>query len=177
MKNLSLSRNFEEYKQEIELSCLQNRGVEIELYSIIACVIRESYQGNKISVRDVSRRRSSSSYTFVNNYKSDSGFPDFVVLERKLESNVNVLGCIEAKMPSVNLNLEDEQIQEHIRCFKKVIYTNGIRWIYSENNQEKFDISLGKITNIETLEIKWEQEKLWNDLIKEIDSIKWNSNL
>ncbi len=52
---LAVYNNFEDYKEEIELSCAQNHGVEIELYSIIAAIIRE-YCPN-ISLRDVSARR------------------------------------------------------------------------------------------------------------------------
>lgn len=52
---MPLYNDFNVYKEEIELSCAQNYGVEIELYSIIASIIRE-YCPN-ISLRDVSARR------------------------------------------------------------------------------------------------------------------------
>ncbi len=39
---MSVLRNFEYYKEEIELALIQNAGVEIELYSIVASMIRES---------------------------------------------------------------------------------------------------------------------------------------
>lgn len=170
---MSLARNFEEYKQEIELSCIQNRGVEIELYSIIACIIRESDQGKEISVRDVSNRRNSGSHPFIKNYKSDSGFPDFIILERKKDSNVRILGCIEAKMPSVFLNLDNDQIKDYLNYFNKVIYTNGIEWMYFENKDKVFDVSLGEMIDKNSLKIKWGQEKTWNNLLKRIDEIEW----
>lgn len=171
---MSLSRSFKEYKEEIELSCIQNRGVEIELYSIIACIIRESIPGRNISVRDVSNRRSSNSYAYINNYKSDSGFPDFIILERKKDFNVRVLGCIEVKMPSISLNLDNCQIKAHRRRFNKVLYTNGIEWIYFEKENKVFDVSLGKMIDKNKLKIEWEQEEnTWNKLLKKIDEIKW----
>ena len=52
---MAVYNNFEDYKEEIELSCVQNHGVEIELYSIIAAIIRECC--HDISLRDVSARR------------------------------------------------------------------------------------------------------------------------
>lgn len=51
---MSLANNFEEYKKEIDLIINQN-SVEVELYSIIANMIREVH--NNISLRDVSTRR------------------------------------------------------------------------------------------------------------------------
>lgn len=174
---MSLSRNFEEYKQEIELSCIQNRGVEIELYSIIACIIRESKQGKRVSVRDVSSRRSTLSYSFIEKYKSDAGFPDFIILQRIKDCNAKIFGCIEAKMPTVPINSSDEQIKYHKNCFNKVLYTNGIRWMYFENKETKFDIKLGTIIDFDTLEIQWERTESWNCLLEKIDNIKWDTNL
>lgn len=54
---MSIFRNFNDYKEEIELMHVQNSAVECELYSIIAILIRESEQGRNISLRDVSVRR------------------------------------------------------------------------------------------------------------------------
>ena len=39
---MSIARDFDDFKEEIELAFAQNACVEIELYSIIASVIRES---------------------------------------------------------------------------------------------------------------------------------------
>ena len=52
-------RDYEYFKEEIELALIQNACVEIELYSIIASIIRESKNQCKLSVRDVSNRRKS----------------------------------------------------------------------------------------------------------------------
>ena len=38
---MSVFSNYEDYKEEIELALIQNACVEIELYSIIASMIRE----------------------------------------------------------------------------------------------------------------------------------------
>lgn len=56
---MSVLRNFEYYKEEIELALIQNAGVEIELYSIVASMIRESQNTCPLSIRDVSARRKS----------------------------------------------------------------------------------------------------------------------
>ena len=50
---MSIARDFDDFKEEIELAFAQNACVEIELYSIIASVIRESKNKQKLSIRDV----------------------------------------------------------------------------------------------------------------------------
>lgn len=44
---MAIYDSFEDYREEIELSCVQNHGVELELYSIIAAVIREYYRNRR----------------------------------------------------------------------------------------------------------------------------------
>ena len=166
-------RDYRKYKEEIELALIQNACVEIELYSIIANIIRESANGKAISLRDVSNRRTSE---ISKRFKGNSGFPDFVVLERKMDSNAKIYGCIEAKMPTKPLEVNDGQIKGHIETFNKVLYTNGIRWILLEKDKEKasLDIVLG---SMEEGKISWESEENWNKLISEIDKIKWTRDL
>ena len=73
-------KSFKNFKDEIELALIQNGGVEIELYSIIANLIRDSENGCKISLRDVSSRRKTK---ISSRYCPSGRFPDFVVLERE----------------------------------------------------------------------------------------------
>lgn len=166
---MSVSRIFDDYKEEIELALIQNACVEIELYSIIASIIRESKNPCKLSVRDVStRKRTEISLKYYGN----SGFPDFVLLEREKSYNVAKYGCIEVKMPTISLDKNDTQLNGHIQFFKKVIYTNGIRWqFYEDSNKNiKFDIVLGDMKNGQ---IVWKPESYWDELLEEIDTIKW----
>ena len=44
---MSVAREFDDYKEEIELAFIQNACVEIELYSIIASIFRESQISKK----------------------------------------------------------------------------------------------------------------------------------
>lgn len=166
---MSLFRDFEYFKEEIELAFAQNSCVEIELYSIIASIIRESQNTCSLSVRDVSNRRKTN---VSERYCSDAGFPDFVVLAREKDIDAPQYGCIEAKMPTIPLNKNDKQLKAHIQKFGKVIYTNGIRWMFFEASNEKviFDISLGKI---QEEEIVWNSPQCWNNLLEAIDNIKW----
>ena len=90
---MSILRNFEYYKEEIELALIQNAGVEIELYSIVASMIRESPNTSPLSIRDVSARRKSD---ISMKFYGQAGFPDFVVLAREKDSNAKLYGCIEA---------------------------------------------------------------------------------
>lgn len=165
---MSISNNFKDYQDEIDLALSQNACVEIELYSIIACIIREGSNGSKISLRDVSSRRISG---ISKKYYGDSGFPDFVVLERK-KYNANILGCIEIKMPKRMLEDNSIQIKGHLNYFHKVIYTNGLVWKYYNNKINEWTCTLGEYKNSV---ITWEKdEKKWNELLKNLDSIIWN---
>ena len=164
---MSVARNFDDYKEEIELAFIQNACVEIELYSIIASIFRESQNKQKISIRDVSaRKRSEISKKFY----GVSGFPDFVLLERKKDKDAQIYGCIEAKMPTVFLDDNDEQLRGHIQSFGKVVYTNGLRWKFFDGSKKVFDIKLG---SLEEEKIKWEEKKCWENLLEEIDVITW----
>ena len=87
---MSIARNFDDFKEEIELAFIQNACVEIELYSLIASVIRESKNKQKLSVRDVSSRKRSE---ISAKYYGLSGFPDFVLLERKKVQDALIYGC------------------------------------------------------------------------------------
>lgn len=166
---MSLFRNYEYFKEEIELAFIQNSCVEIELYSIIASIIRESKNKCKLSVRDVSNRRKTS---ISEKYYGDAGFPDFVLLARTKEPDAQQYGCVEVKMPTVSLDKYYDQLEGHLQKFEKVIYTNGIRWTFFEKSKENliFDITLAEIQDNE---IVWNSEKCWDDLLRKIDGIKW----
>lgn len=56
---MPIARDFEDFKEEMELAFVQNACVEIELYSIIASIFRESKNKQKLSVRDVTSRKRS----------------------------------------------------------------------------------------------------------------------
>lgn len=166
---MSKFRNYDYYKEEIELALIQNACVEIELYSIIASMVRESENPCRLSVRDVSaRRRSGISERFY----GKAGFPDFVLLKREKTANADICGCIEAKMPSVSFESVHEQLEGHMQSFQKVLFTNGIRWVFMDGSMENvsFDIALGTIGNGK---IRWNTEDKWRDLLIKIDSIAW----
>lgn len=136
-------RSFKNFKDEIELALIQNRGVEIELYSIIANLIRDSKNGSKISLRDVSSRRKTE---ISSKYCPSGRFPDFIVLEREKVPEPEIFGCIEVKRPVISLKEEDLIEEIYKKDFKKVIYTNGISWkFYGFDNDSHNEIVLGEI--------------------------------
>lgn len=166
---MSIFRNYEYYKEEIELALIQNACVEIELYSIIASMIRESKNPYKLSVRDVSARRRSE---ISERFHGKAGFPDFVLLKREKIVNADICGCIEAKMPSVLFEDAYGQLEGHMQSFQKVLFTNGIRWVFMDGSMENisFDVTLGTMCNGK---IFWNTEDKWRILLGEIDSIAW----
>ena len=167
---MSLANNFCEYKDEIELIHAQNR-VECDLYSIIAQIIRESAQGRDISLRDVSVRRKTE---FSKSFRGHFGFPDFVIRTREKSNDAQILGAIEVKYLTEDLDLEKylKQLEAHITFYKLVIYTNGLVWRFYNGNSSKEDweISLGEIINNN---FKWANKKQWGNLMMELNNISW----
>lgn len=170
---MSLTNSFAEYKEEIQLIQAQN-PVECELYSIIACIVRNIEAGKKtdISLRDVSSRRETS---LSRRYISETGFPDFVVLSRDVK-NSQILGAIEIKRIVVELDSHLEQLDGHVRHFMRVIYTNGLEWRFYRFNELKksgeliWQISLGAIHNEK---IVWNDDNSWKSLVQNIRTIDW----
>lgn len=76
---MMIENYFDTYKEEIELIDAQNR-VELDLYSIIAYIIRTAKSSKRISLRDVSGRRETD---FSKAFIGLSGFPDFVIRTRE----------------------------------------------------------------------------------------------
>lgn len=70
---------FNDYIKEIELIKKQT-FVEQDLYSIIACLIREKENFKSLSLRDVSNRRTKSGYELEKFFYGIGGFLDFVIL-------------------------------------------------------------------------------------------------
>lgn len=167
---MSVYNNFKDYQDEIELAIKQNGFVEVELYSIIANIIREGTNGSKISLRDVSKRTRTG---ISERYYGDGGFPDFVVLERSKKSDADKLGCVEIKALHRKMNYKiQQQIKGHLDTFKRVLYTNGLVWcFYEENMEAEWSFVLGNYNNGKII---WnEDEECWNSLLKKLDSINW----
>lgn len=173
---MSLANDFKIYKEEIELIRAQNR-VECDLYSIIACIIRERKNGSEISLRDVSVRRTTD---FSKPFKGKLGFPDFVIRTRDKSDDAGILGAIEVKYIDEDLELEKhlEQLSGHRETYKRVIYTNGLKWQFyvpeefKENNNYpwEWETDLGEIKNGEII---WKQDYKWEELLENISDIRW----
>ncbi len=172
---MAIYDSFEDYREEIELSCVQNHGVELELYSIIAAVIREYCLD--ISLCDVSDRKRIKNDSF--DLEGIGGFPDFVVLERILLES-KWLGCIEAKSTYQIFEDHIEQIKNHIKSYGKVLYTNGLDWRFfdSTNEDNNWRVVIGyregeKLSERKKNPIVWKEEE-WQNLLAHIEGIRWN---
>lgn len=161
----------ENYKEEIELIYAQNR-VECDLYSLIAQIFRESQGEQKVSLRDVSARRTTE---FSKVFIGKAGFPDFVIRERKKDNNAECLGAIEVKYINQNLDKEkhQEQLKLHINSYKKVLYTNGLEWRFHDtghNNDWKIQLGTFENDNIQWID---NLEPYWNQLQDNLKLIQW----
>lgn len=155
-------------------------GVELDLYSVIGELVRNSKKGRTISLRDVTGRRGTD---FSNKFNGISGFPDFIIRTRKESNLAEVIGAIEAKYIDIDLDEEEalNQVSGHVESYKNVIYTNGLEWRFYINSKcEKTlidqweKIKLGKIINHEVV---WESnaEKVWDMLLRALDEIDWDN--
>lgn len=175
-KPVSSTNDFAIYKEELELIRAQNK-VECDLYSVIALVVRASQDGKNISLRDVSvRRKTDFSKAFI----GASGFPDFVIRERKKDKNTAILGAIEIKYIDIDLEKHMKQLEGHISSYKQIIYTNGIDWRFyrledpiNKKYKRIWKVVLGEIVK---KEIVWSSDENWQDLLNELDDIKWIKN-
>ena len=154
--------NLDKYKKEIELMKKQNM-TEYDMYSIIASIIREGKNVELLSIRDVNRRRKSERGQV---FYGLSGIPDFVILDLDFDNNDNkdmkinnidkIYRCIEIKEVNytllnvkdiiekvklgIELRDEEGQLLGEVLWYRKVLYTNGIRWMYYEwENIDKND--------------------------------------
>ena len=173
---MTLAENFDVYKNEIELIQAQN-PVECELYSIISYIIRGRKNSTDISLRDVSTRRETKLSKI---FKSESGFPDFVILTKQFKMDepdkCEILGAIEVKNV-MQKNLEySEQLDDHIKYFKKVIYTNGLEWKFYKYDEVKKDEKLEWVVQLgkwNEEKISWNSDNEWNVLLDNLEKIKW----
>lgn len=164
---MSLANNFKFYQEEIDLIQAQNK-VECDLYSLIAPIIRENTKN--ISLRDVSTRRGSD---FSRVFCGNSGFPDFIIRTREKNNGAKILGAIEIKYVSKDLDKKKylEQLQGHLQSYNKVIYTNGIDWrFYDKSMKQKWSRSLA---TIKSNKLEWKSEDEWNALLNDIRKIQW----
>lgn len=161
---------FDTYKEELELIDTQNK-VELDLYSIVAFVLRSAKFAKFISLRDVTGRRETD---FSKKYIGESGFPDFVVRSREKSNNAKVLGAVEIKYLSEDLDNQNHlnQLSGHVTSYKKVIYTNGLEWRFYNDSllQEGQPIVLGKYNNGS---FEWTTKEEWYRLLNKLDEISW----
>lgn len=165
-----IEKYFDTYKKELKLIDVQNR-VEMDLYSIVAYVIRSTKSAHNISLRDVTGRRKTA---FSKQFRGSSGFPDFLIRSREEKKDAAILGAVEIKYMSINLDNENniKQLHGHIEFYKKVIYTNGLEWRFYNGSTlcKEQPIILGKYNNGA---FEWNGEESWHKLLKTLNEFQW----
>lgn len=171
---MSIADEFELYRRELDLILLQN-PIECELYSVIAAFLRNRENMKIYSLRDVSARRKS---TIGNKFRTNAGFSDFAVMTIE---EPKMVGAVEIKRLSVDLDLEKTQAEHHQHRENEtvnplvVLYTNGLEWRlytggFGEMTEKK--ISLGKIKKGK---IVWKNRN-WTKLIELLEEIDWSGD-
>ena len=172
---MSIINNYSEYKEELELIHAQNR-VECDLYSIIATIIRECCAKQAISLRDVSARRTTD---FSSVFKSEeAGFPDFVIRTREKNNEAKILGAVEVKYITEDLDSQKhiEQVEAQLKFYKRLLYTNGLEWRFYNNgqcNEPCWKVTLGRINNQDLW--LWNKDENWKELLNKLRyDTDWN---
>ena len=173
--DMSIINNYFEYKEELELIHAQNR-VECDLYSIIATIIRECCAKQAISLRDVSARRTTD---FSSVFKSEeAGFPDFVIRTREKSNEAEILGAVEVKYITEDLDSQKhiEQVEAQLKFYKRLLYTNGLEWRFYNNgqcNEPCWKVTLGRINNQDLW--LWNKDEKWKELLNKLRyDTDWN---
>ncbi|MEN2768067.1 hypothetical protein [Ornithinibacillus xuwenensis] len=167
------------YKREINLMKKQNM-TEYDMYSVIASLIREGNNVESLSLRDVNRRRKSGKGQV---FYGLSGIPDLVILDSEFDNSDNekmkidnidkIYGCIEIKgvdaalfsvkeiidniKKNIKLGSDEGQILGEVLWYRKVLYTNGLTWMYYEcESDEDYGDFIKKL-----VETRIENEKVY----------------
>lgn len=92
----------------------------------------------------------------------------------------SILGAVEVKYTDEDLKMEQhlEQLNGHREFYKKVIYTNGLKWQFympeelkeNSNDPWEWETNLGAIVNGEVI---WNREDKWVELLENLDKIEW----
>lgn len=200
-----MDNNFDTFKREIDLIIRQN-PLECELYSIIAFVLRSCDSSSGISIRDVTKlsRKSSVTNPKFRMYKNKDGnlaAADFLFMDTNYrysyseeKAEKNIFGVCEIKALNYGLDKSiknrtkdldkaingDTQFEGELSTFKKLLYTNGIQWLYYE--KEKYDKTKEHLWKIELGEYILHNEEVDTEpknpnksySISDEDYVKWN---
>lgn len=136
---------FSEYELELRLAFSQHPkdNREEEIYSLILSIMRnvyceKIYDEKVFSIRDIHQ----SPPVRRDVLYGKSGYPDLAIYSQKLKDDTdwgdleNILGVVEAKAIGGTYKRDSEHILGEIDHYKKVLYTNGILWVYY-NKKEK----------------------------------------
>lgn len=139
---------FSEYELELRLAYLQHPkdSREEEVYSLILSLMRDVYckkiyTEKLYSIRDIHRSPPVRRDTLY----GKSGYPDLAIYSQKLKDDTdsadldNILGVVEAKAIGETYERDREHILGEIEFYKKVLYTNGILWVYYNENEKKVE--------------------------------------
>lgn len=179
---------FSEYELELRLAFSQHPkdSREEEIYSLILSLMRNIYckkiYTEKIySIRDIHQSPQIRRKTLY----GESGYPDLAIYSQKLKDDTgnedfdNILGVVEAKAIGETYRKDREHILGEINYYKKVLYTNGILWVYYDKNQKSVnsleDDYIWKV-NLLTKEEENEYAELSKknkDIFPELSYAKW----
>lgn len=138
--------------REIRLMKKQN-FTEVDMYSVIASLMRAGENVKVLSLRDVNRRWGRTNRGRV--FYGLSSVPDFAILDVEFVNSENwldnvdmVYGCVEIKgidktLLSINeillkisngeeITTDEGQLIGEVIWYKKVLYTNGLVWRFLE---------------------------------------------
>lgn len=180
---------FHEYELEVRLAYSQHPkdSREEEIYSLILMLMREIYSKQiyteKIfSIRDIHQSPPIRRKVLY----GTSGYPDLAVYSQKLiddtEANEKdkIFGVVEAKAIGGTYKADRPHILGEIKYYKKVLYTNGILWVYFDENLKNVnsleDDYIWRVNLLEDDSNEYaEFSKKNKEVISELSYTKWRN--
>ncbi len=205
----------QEYFDEIALIIAQN-NTEYELYPLVGNILAPALRSKGLTKRYVFPRRLSNLGWI---YYGISSFPDIAILDRTFDNEKHheicqenwamLRGCVEAKAWGIELwtlkalkdaaesakttlQTEAAQLLGEILWYKKVLYTNGSKWVLFTYPYEPYKEDVLEIARNQSTEQWWQYKTIpnaigsieetvlsenceedWDALMKKIDEIDW----
>lgn len=139
---------FYEYELELRLAFLQHPkdSREEEVYSVILSLLREVYskkiyKERVFSIRDIHQ----SPPVRRDVLYGKSGYPDLAIYSQRLKDDTDseelekIFGVVEAKAIGGTYKRDREHILGEIEYYKKVLYTNGLLWVFYNEYEKKVE--------------------------------------
>lgn len=178
---------FCEYKQNVDKKRLECPLEKVGFQPLISSLLERILINTGIQVIAVSDNRKNGTQNHdPSGYMGDRGAPDllfarnFTYYNKNKSQSSNVcdveqIAVVEIKVPYKQYNIE--QIKSHLTKVKKVIFTNLVKWVFFEDNEnptKTIDLQIGRIYKSTWSRNPAEHPIIWKSSIETPDDFLLN---